>query len=135
VRFDIPLIPIHVGVGLQMDVRWRPLRAFRFSLRVMMIVVGITGILLSFWVWFQAHQLRLARAINYHAEQAFDPFLTGVVDRPWHAKMYNEYHDALVWNSIIVDTFILILLTLCVIAMIGRLMNRICRRSHLPQQG
>jgi Na+/melibiose symporter-like transporter len=135
VRFDIPLIPIHVGVRLQMDVRWRPPRAFRFSLRAMMIVVGITGILLSFWVWFQAHELRLARANNYHADQAFDPFLTGVVDRPWHAKMYNKYHDELVRNGMIVKTFTLLLLTFFVIAIIGRLMNWLCRRSHRPHQG
>ena len=101
---NIPLLPIQIDVCFHFGVRWRSLRTFRFTIRVLMLIVGITAIFCSLWVWFQAYQGRLARANNYHGEQAFDPFLPGVVNRPWHAKMYHGYHAALLRNGMIVNT-------------------------------
>ena len=133
-RFNMPLMPIKIIMCFQMNVRWRPLPAFRFSVRAMMLVVAITAVFFSAWIWFQAHLVRLARANNYHAEQAFNPFLTGVVDRPWHAKMYNEYHAAIVWNSMIATTLLTIISMTLLIAIIGRVMNWLYLRSHTPSQ-
>ena len=67
---NIPLLPIQIDVRFHFGVRWRPLRTFRFTIRVLMLIVGITAIFCSLWVWFQAYQGRLARANNYHGEQA-----------------------------------------------------------------
>jgi hypothetical protein len=75
-----------------------------------MLVVGITAISCSLWVWFQTYQGRLALANNYHGEQAFDPFLPGVVNRLWHAEMYHDFHAAILWNGIIVNTLLFVLL-------------------------
>jgi hypothetical protein len=135
VRLNIPLIPIQIGVRLQMDARWRPLRAFRFSVRAMMLAVGFAAVIFSLWVWFQAHQGRLARANNYHGEQAFDPFIPGVVNRAWHAKMYHEYHAAILRNAMIANTLRLMFLILVLIAISGRVINWLCRRSHMRDQG
>jgi hypothetical protein len=129
-RLNIPLLPIQIDVRFHFAVRSRPLRTFRFSIRMLMLVVGITAIFCSLWVWFQTYQGRLARANNYHGEQAFDPFLPGVVDRPWHAKMYHNYHAALLRNEIIANTFLYSILILVTIFIIGRLMNWLYRRSH-----
>ena len=133
-RFNIPLLPIQVGLRFEMDARWRLLRPFRFSLRVMMLFVAVTGALCSLWIWFQAYQMRLARAINYHIDQAFDPFTAGVVNRPWHAKMYSEYNAAFLRNDMIMATSIVVLTLIILTTIIGRVMNRLSRRSHLPHQ-
>ena len=122
-RLNIPLLPIQIDVRFHFAARARPLRTFRFTIRVLMLVVGITAVFCSLWVWFQANQLRLARANNYHADQAFDPFLPGVVNRPWHAKMYHEYHAALLRNGMIANTLLWILLLFLLIFIIGRVMN------------
>jgi hypothetical protein len=131
-RLNIPLIPIQIDVRVQLGARYRPLRAVRFSIRVLMLVVAITAIFCSLWVWFQTYQGRLARANNYHGEQAFDPFLPGVVNRPWHAKMYHEYHAALLRNGMIANTLLRILLLSVAAFIIGRIMNWLYRRSHPP---
>ena len=133
-RLNIPLLPIQIDVRFHFGVRFRPLRTFRFSIRVLMLIVGITAIFCSLWVWFQAYQGRLARANNYHAEQAFDPFLTGVVNRPWHAKMYHEYHAALLRNGMIANTLLWILLLFVLVFIIGRVMSWLYRRSHPPHR-
>jgi hypothetical protein len=129
---NIPLLPIQIDVRVHLGARYRPLPAFRFSIRILMLVVAITAILCSLWVWFQTYQGRLARANNYHAEQAFDPFLPGVVDRPWHARMYHEYHAALIRNQMIANTLLCILLIFVAAFIIGRMMNWLYRRSHSP---
>jgi hypothetical protein len=134
VRFNILLLPIQVGLKLHMDAHWRPLRPFRFSVRVMMLVVALTGAFCGLWVWFQAYQMRLARAINYHGDQAFDPFLPGADNRPWHARMYNEYHAAFLRNDMIATTFMVVLTLIILAAIVGRVMNGLCRRSHVPHQ-
>jgi hypothetical protein len=131
---NIPLLPIQIDVGFHPSVRFRPLRPFRFSIRVLMLVVGIMAIFCSFWVWFQNYRLRLARTINFHANQAFDPFLPGVVDRPWHAKMYPEHHAALLRNAMIVTPLLQTLLSFVLIFLIGRAINCFCRRSHPPHR-
>jgi hypothetical protein len=133
-RLNIPLLPIQIDVRFHFGVRLRPLRTFRFTIRVLMLVVGITAIFCSLWVWFQAYQGRLARANNYHGEQAFDPFLPGVVNRPWHAKMYHEYHAALLRNGMIANTLLRTLLLFVLIFIIGRVMNWLYRRSHPPHR-
>ena len=133
-RLNIPLLPIQIDVRFHLGVRFRPLRTFRFSIRVLMLVVGITAIFCSLWVWFQDYQGRLARANNYHADQAFDPFLPGVVDRPWHAKMYHEYHAALLRNGMIARTLLQTLLLFVLIFIVGRAMNWVYRRSHPPHR-
>ena len=43
-RLDIPLLPILIDVRFHFGVRARPLRTFRFTIRVLMLVVGITAI-------------------------------------------------------------------------------------------
>ncbi len=129
---NIPLLPIQIDVRVHLGARYRPLRAFRFSIRILMLVVAITAIFCSLWVWFQTYQGRLARANNYHGEQAFDPFLPGVVDRPWHARMYHEYHAALIRNEIIVTILFCIVLIFVTAFIIGRTMNWLYRRSHSP---
>ena len=129
-RLNIPLLPIQIDVRFHFGVRWRPLRTFRFTIRVLMLIVGITAIFCSLWVWFQAYQGRLARANNYHGEQAFDPFLPGVVNRPWHAKMFREYHAALLRNGTIVNILLYILVIVVIIFIIGRAMNWLYRRLH-----
>ena len=133
-RLNIPLLPIQIDVRSHFGVRWRPLRTFRFTIRVLMLVVGITAVFCSLWVWFQANQLRLAQANNYHAEQAFDPFLPGVVNRPWHAKMYHVYHAALLRNGMIANTVLGTLLLFVLLFIVGRVMNWLYRRSHPPHR-
>jgi hypothetical protein len=122
VRFNIPLLPI------QLDARWRPLRAFRFSLRGMMLVVAITAVFFSLWIWFQAYQMQLAHVNNYHAEQAFDPSIPGVIDRPWHARKYNEYDAALERNNMIARVVFVGLALFILVAIIGRMMDWLYRR-------
>jgi hypothetical protein len=134
VRLNIPLLPIQIDVRFHFGVRFRPLRTFRLSIRILMLAVGSTAIFCSLWVWFQAYQVRLARANDYHGEQAFDPFLPGVVNRPWHAKMYQEYHATLLRNGMIANTLICILLIFVLIFIIGRTMSWFYRRSHPPHR-
>jgi hypothetical protein len=129
---NIPLLPIQIDVRVHLGARFRPLPPFRFSIRILMLVVAITAISCSLWVWFQTYQGRLARANNYHAEQAFDPFLPGVADRPWHARMYHEYHAALIRNAMIAKTLLSILLIFVTAFIIGRMMHWLYQRSHAP---
>jgi hypothetical protein len=133
-RINIPLLPIQIDVRFHLGFRFRPLRTFRFSIRVLMLVVGIAGILCSLGVWFQDYQGRLARANNYHADQAFDPFLPGVVDRPWHAKMYHEYHAALLRNEMMASTLIRTLIVFVLIFIVGRAMNWVYRQPLPPHR-
>ena len=133
VRFNIPLLPIQIAVQVQADVRWRSLRQIRFSVRSMLLAVAVTAVCFTFLAWFQAYMGQLARANNYHADQAFDPFLPNVVNRPWHAKMYNEYHTAIRRYSMIALTLKTTLAVLILIFIIGRVMSWLFLRSRTLQ--
>jgi hypothetical protein len=123
-RRNIPSLPI------QIDARFRPLRTFRISVRVMMLVVVITALFFS----LLAHHGQLVRANNYHANQAFNPLLPDVIDRHWHAKMYDQYHAAVLKNEMRLNIFVIIVLFLAMVAIIGRVMNSSGRRSEVPEQ-
>jgi hypothetical protein len=133
VRFNIPLLPIQIVVRVQADLRWRSLRQIRFSLRSMMLAVAVTAVCFTILAWYQAYMGQLARANNYHADQAFDPFLPNVVNRPWHAKMYNEYHTAIRRYSMIAATLRATLAVFILIFIIGRVMNWLLLRSRTMQ--
>jgi hypothetical protein len=60
VRINVPLLPLIV------EVRWRVLGPPRFSLRGLMLTVGVVALFFSLC----AYVGRLNRAITYHNEQA-----------------------------------------------------------------
>jgi hypothetical protein len=52
---NIPLLPIQIDVRVHLGARHRPLPAFRLSIRILMLIVAITAIFCSLWVWFQTY--------------------------------------------------------------------------------
>ena len=117
-RLNIPLIPF------QIDVRWRPLRVFRFSVRGLMLVVGILGLFFS----LLAYERRLALANNYHASQA----QVSSVNQLWHKAMWDQYHAAIQRTEIILTILALIILTLVVVTVTGRVLNWLRQRLDVP---
>src|SRR3954452_14090750 len=85
VQIDFPLLPILI------DVRWRPLRPFQWSVRGMMFAVGVAGLVFS----LGAYALRLVEAGNQRAyKYALEP--TGL-NSSLHAGMRDRYqHSGLV---------------------------------------
>jgi hypothetical protein len=127
VRINIPLIPVYI------EVRWRHLGPFRFTLRRLMLAVAITGICSS----LLAYSVRLRTVGSYHAQQSIlvtpvrsesPPYgLTPLVN--WHVKMSHHYHDAASRLEWVIGIISLTLIALGVVAALGRVFHVLYRRS------
>jgi hypothetical protein len=132
VRINMPLIPVYI------EVRWRPLRPFRFTLRSLMLAVAITGLFSS----LLAYSVRLRTVGSYHAQQSVlvtpvrsesPPYgLTPLVNR--HLKMSHHYHDAASRIEWVMGIISLTLIALGVVAALGRVFYMLYRRSVIPPQ-
>ena len=130
-RINVPLLPLIV------EVRWRVLGPPRFSLRGLMLTVGVMALFFSLCATLG----RLNRAITYHNEQAqkaaLNPFpyrslgaQAGTApDMNWHTAMANDYRDTFMRLDLIVFLFFMTIVAVCVCALIGRLLNVLARRS------
>ena len=110
-RVNIPLLPV------QIDVQWRPLPRFQFSLRGIMLAVIATALFFS----LVAHVDRLTQVHNYHAVQVS----VATTNRAWHKAEYERYRAALIVSETGVAIVKFALLTLLVIAVAGRVLNRL----------
>lgn len=120
-RVNILLLPV------QVDVQWRPLPRFQFSLRGIMLAVIAMALCFS----LAADVERLTEVHNYHAVQAS----VATTNRAWHKAEYERYRAALSVSetrSVIVR---FALLTPLVIAVAGRVLNRLNRRSVQSKRG
>jgi hypothetical protein len=132
VRINIPLVPILV------EVRWRPLQPFRFSLRGLMIMVGVAALFFSLCAYLG----QLNRAANYHAEQAFKASFDRTKSRPygptpledWHWKMVDEYRAIFYPVEFIVFLLVVTFVSLVIVAILGRVLHWWHRRSVAPPE-
>ncbi len=123
VRINIPLIPVYI------EIRWRPLGPFRFSMRSLMLAVAIAGLFFSLW----AYSVRLRTVGSYHAQQSVlateirsesPPYgLTPLVN--WHVKMSHHYHDAASRIEWIMAISLLTLVAMGVVAVLVRVFQNV----------
>jgi hypothetical protein len=130
VRINIPLLPILI------EIRWRPLGPFQFTLRGLMLLVVIVGVFFA----LAAQTVRLHKAGSYHAEQTVRASLSRSKSPPygptplelWHAKLSRDYHNAASLTEFITAMIFLTLVALGVVAVLGRIVHRLDRRPSLP---
>jgi hypothetical protein len=115
-RAEIPLLPLTI------ELRRRPLRPLRFSLRWLILIVAVSG--MFFCLVGEARHL--AQATSYHAIQAvevtkdrspsYDPMPTS----RWHSAMAQKYRDA--WERLDLLLFVSIMAigTVVVLVVLGR---------------
>ena len=134
-RINIPLIPICIETG---EFRWRslpPLR-LRFTLRGLILVVAIAALFFSIGV----EAIRLHNIGSYHAIEVQyaansrppgPPFgHTSLED--WHFRMANYYRVAGDRKEAILAVMLKLLATLGMVAVLGRVIHWLFRRSVLP---
>jgi hypothetical protein len=134
VRINVPLLPLII------EVRWRVLGSPRFSLRGLMLTVGVMALFFSLC----AAVGRLNRAMTYHNEQArkaaLNPFpyrslgtqAGPAPDMNWHTTMANDYRETFMRLDLIVFLFFMTIVGVCVCALLGRALNAFARRSVNP---
>lgn len=129
-RIAIPLLPILV------EVRWRPLRPFRVSIRALMLTVLLAGLVFSL-----VNELRrLGRAASDHTAQ----MLKANADRPksppygptplerWHAMKAMESRAAHERLDLLLFILLLASASLGVVAALGRALDGLSRRWVVP---
>jgi hypothetical protein len=128
-RIDIPLLPIFV------EVRWRPLRPFRVSIRGLMLTVIMAGLFFS----LVAENHRLDRAVKYHGRRTIDqnkqwrppPYGPTSLEN-WHLMKMTEYRAAHDRVDFIVFVLVMATASLGVVAALGRILHWFFRRSFTP---
>jgi|SRR6516165_7888523 hypothetical protein len=115
-RADIPLLPLTI------EFRRRPLHPVRFSLKWLLIMVAVSGML--FFLLGEA--LRLGQATNYHVMQAvevakdqsasYDPMPMS----RWHSAMAEKYRAAWGRLDLLLFVFIMTIGTVVVLGVLGR---------------
>ena len=129
-RINIPLLPMEV------EVRWRPLRPLRFSIRGLMIAIASAGLLFSLIAWLG----RLNQAANYHAEQMMKANASRPKSPPygptprelWHMNKLMEYRATHERVDLIVFLLLIACVSLGVIAVVGRVLHGFSRPSVIP---
>jgi hypothetical protein len=131
VRFNIPLLPIHV------ELRRRPLRPPRFTIRGLMIVVVMAGVFFSLIAWLE----RLNQRMNYHIDQITmvngwsqgrAPGITPL--EAWHRTKMTEYQT--VRDRVELAAFVLLLASVSIglVAALGRVIQSTSRPSVIPPE-
>jgi hypothetical protein len=131
VRLNAPSLPLIV------DVRWRELGPPRFSLRGLMLTVGVMALFFSLCAYLG----HLNRAMSYHNEQARKAALNSfpyrslgaqagpAPDMNWLTTMANDYRKTFMHLDLIVFLFFMTIVGVCVCALFGRFLNLFARRS------
>ncbi len=136
-RINIPLVPVCNEAG---EVRWRslpPLR-LRFTLLGLILDVAIAALLFS----VGAEAIRLHTISSYHAIETKKaannrppgpPFgHTSLED--WHFRMANNYRVAGDQKEAILGVMVKALVTLGMVAVLGRVIHRLFRRPVVPSR-
>jgi hypothetical protein len=118
-RFNIPLLPI------QIEIQWRPLPRFQFSLRGIMLAVIPAALFFS----LVGYVHRLAQLNNYHAVQAS----VAATNRAWHMAAHQRLHALVITNDTRAELLGLAFLTLLVVTIVGRVLNRLHRAEQLER--
>ena len=120
-RADIPLLPLTI------EFRRRPLRPLRFSLRWLLLIVAVSGML--FFLVGEAH--RLGQATSYHAIRAVEvtkdrsPSYDPMPMSRWHSAMAQKYRDAWERLDLLLCALLLALAIVIVLGVLGRVVARI----------
>jgi hypothetical protein len=129
-RINIPLLPILV------EVRRRPLRPLRISIRGLMIAVILAGLFFSLIAWLG----RLNQAMNYYADQLSKATASRSKSAPsgltpletWHMKKLMEYRAT--YDRVDLSSFALFMacVSLAVVAVLGRVLHGSSRPLAIP---
>ena len=112
-RFNIPLLP------LQIDIQWRPLPRFQFSLRGIMLAVVPAALFFS----LVSYVHRLVQLNYYHAVQAS----VAATNKAWHMAEHQRLHAMVIANDTRAGQLGLAFLALLMVAIVGRVLNRLHR--------
>ena len=136
-RINIPLLPVCIEAG---EIRWRslpPLR-LRFTLLGLSLSVAIAAVLFS----LGAEAIRLHTISGYHAIEAWKaannrppgpPFgHTSLED--WHFRMEKDYRAAGDRKEAILGVIVKALVTLGMVAVLGRVIHWLFRQPVLPSR-
>jgi hypothetical protein len=133
VRINIPLLPICIETG---EVRWRSLPPLRLTLFGLILMVAIAALFLSVLV----ESVRLHNIGSYHAIETCKvgsiryPSRETKQLRDWHFRMSNDYHAAAYRKDAILAVILKLLVTLGMVAVFGRVIHWLFRRSVLPSR-
>ena len=135
-RINIPLLPICIEIETG-EVRWRSLPPLRLTLLGLILMVAIAALFLFVLV----DAIRLHNISSYHAietqKAAYNrpgpPFLhTSLED--WHSRIAKDYCAAADRKEAILAVMLKLLLTLGMVAVLGRVIHWLFRRSVLPSR-
>jgi hypothetical protein len=133
VRINIPLLPVCIKAG---EVRWRSLPPPRLTLLGMILVVAIAALFLC----VGAESVRLHNIGSYHAIETSKVASIRYSSREttrlrdWHFRMSKDYHSAAERKEAILDVMLKLLVTLGMVAALGRVIHWLFRRRIPPSR-
>jgi hypothetical protein len=132
VRINVPLLPVVV------ELEWRRLPPFRCSLRGLLLTVAVAALFFALCAYLG----RVNQAIQFHNEHArkasatMGPFRTLTPTRPnpleqWHYAMALHYHAVFERLDFIGFLIIVMIVSVTVLAVVGRILNWFVRQSSV----
>jgi hypothetical protein len=116
-RADIPLLPLTI------EIRWRPLRPLRFSLRWLLLTVAVAGVFLA----LVAEARRVNQAMSYHTIRALEvtrdrsPSYDPTPLSRWHSTMAVRYRDAAERLDLLLFLCVVAIGTVVAVGVLGRI--------------
>jgi hypothetical protein len=132
-RINVPLLPLAI------EITWRSLRPFRFTLRGLLMAVGIAAAFFT----LVAYLRRANQAIQYHtlaareASRSLGPFRNSTPPwanslEQWHYRM--AFHCRVIAERLDLICFLVVVLIafIALLAIVGQFLNWFAPRSEVP---